>query len=68
MNLALGKTVTQSSTYNQFKAQKAIDNDKKTESKTSGGKIKMKSTLPWMQIDLKNDYVITGLMLLTKDG
>ncbi|CAG2117832.1 unnamed protein product, partial [Medioppia subpectinata] len=67
VNLALGKKVTQSSTYNQFRAQKAIDNDKRTESKTSGGKEKRRSTLPWLQIDMKDDHVITGVMLLSSD-
>ncbi|CAG2164676.1 unnamed protein product [Oppiella nova] len=67
VNLAIGKKVTQSSTYNQFQASKAIDNDSRTESKTSGGKTKRKGTLPWLQIDMKEDHVITGVMLLSSD-
>ena len=40
----------------------------KTESKTSGGNIKRKTGLPWLQVDLKDEYVITGVTLLSKDG
>ncbi|XP_054166653.1 uncharacterized protein LOC128964120 [Oppia nitens] len=66
-NLAIGKKLTQSSTYNQFKAQKAIDNNSRTASKTSDGKVNTKKVLPWLQIDLKDEYVITGVMLQSND-
>jgi hypothetical protein len=66
--LALNKRVIQSSTYNQYQATKAVDNNNKTESKTGNGKDKSRSTLPWLQIDLNDNYVVTGVVLLTKEG
>ncbi len=66
--MALNKKVIQSSTYNQYQATKAVDNNNKTESKTSSGKEKKKSSLPWLQIDLNDNYVVTAVVLLTKDG
>ncbi len=66
--MAFNKRVTQSSTYNQFQANKAVDNNNKTESKTSSDVDKKNTGLPWLQIDLNDNYVVTGVVLLTKDG
>ena len=59
------------STYNQFGGKKAVDNNTKTEIRTANlkpiGKSKNK-LMPWIQIDLENEYVITGVELITSSG
>ncbi len=50
----------------------AADNDPKTESRTASGKATKGSSksnrYPWLQIDLRTEFVITGVTLMSKSG
>lgn len=57
VNLALGKPCQQSSTYSGYIASKAVDNDTKTSSHTSG------NTSEWWQVDLERPYYIKNILI-----
>ena len=61
MNIARGKTVLQSSTFQNFDAQRAIDGDITTSSQTD-----VDDPYPWIEVDLQNTYPVDSVIFINR--